>query len=667
MDYRKYRNCLRLQITVDDVAEERINDLVEHCKSYGFDNVMLMLNTEEFNLGHITIEEAAPWVDMFKGAAKKLRENGISVSLNNWMEIGHCDRGRVLRHGQNFTRLVDLNGKEATMMACPLCESFRKYEVELIRYFVRELKPDTYWIEDDFRIHNHAPLSDIGCYCELHMAKYNEKLGTKYTREEFVKKVFAKGKCNPERKAFLDVNRESMVELADVLSRAVKEESQETDIALMSSMPFQHAIEGRDWVSLFDSLSQGGKRINRIHLAYGELSGKEYLYYFNRISMGIRALSGGDDVIVLPETEHGSSSTYTKSARFLRYGLESSIPLVTSGMTYSIYDFVGNGVRDSYGFGKVIRDVKPYMQGVLDLGLRFSSLSGVVIPIDEKVCYKRAIETDYFDLQPTEYHLAATVSAWGMSYRYSKDKKFSNETVFISASTVDCMSDAELTTLFCDNYVIVDGSAVLALAERSLLSLIGAKSVTKIPEDTGYHTYEENADENERIYGVRRLRASCRTGAGVFTKVEYEGNVRVLTVVKDQNMTELSPAIVSGENFTVWPYCFDSECPKQFSDLRRYHFLEIVKKHTKNYAISGIFGISPYLFCEEGKSIIVLVNGNFDSFDSIPLCVGGISYEKIYEIDKNGEWKALDFERDGGSVNILTSFEGLSSKTLIFV
>ena len=132
------------------------------------------------------------------------------------------------------------------MMACPLCESFRKYEVELIRYFVRELEPDTYWIEDDFRIHNHAPLSDIGCYCDLHMAKYNEKLGASYTRKEFVKKVFAKGKCNPERKAFLDVNRETMVELADVLARAVKEESPKTDVALMSSMPFQHAIEGRD-------------------------------------------------------------------------------------------------------------------------------------------------------------------------------------------------------------------------------------------------------------------------------------------------------------------------------------------------------------------------------------------------------------------------------------
>ena len=69
MNYNRYQNCLRLQITVDDASEERISDLVRHCKEYGFDNVMLMLNTEEFNVGHITIEEAKPWGELFRHAA----------------------------------------------------------------------------------------------------------------------------------------------------------------------------------------------------------------------------------------------------------------------------------------------------------------------------------------------------------------------------------------------------------------------------------------------------------------------------------------------------------------------------------------------------------------------------------------------------------------------
>lgn len=666
MEYAKYRNCLRIQITIDDSSQKRIDDLVEHCKKYGFDNVMLMLNTEEFNLGHITIEEAKPWIEMFKRASTKLRDNGISVSLNNWMEIGHCDRGRVLKENQNFTLFTDINGKQSTLIACPICENWRKYQVELIRYFVRELKPDTYWIEDDFRLHNHPPLSDIGCYCENHMRLYNQKLETDYTREEFIEKVFAKGECTPERKAFLDVNRETMVDLASILSKAVKEESPETDVALMSSFPFSHAIEGRDWISLFGALSQGGKRINRIHLPYDEINGKDYLYYFNRISMGIRALSGVDDIIILPETEHGSASTYLKSARFLRFTLEATMPLVTSGMTYSIYDFIGNGVRDSFGYGKVIRDLKPYMQAVLDLDLHFSSLSGIVIPIDEKVCYKRSIQNDYFDLEPYEYNLAATVSARGMSYRYSLEKEFRNETVFLCGSTVDCMTDEQIEKLFKNNYVIVEGSGAVALNERGLLSLISAKGVEIIPEDTGYHTYEESTDQSLVIDGIRRLRASARYGAGQFTKIDYEDCVEVHTVVKNQYMQSLAPAIVSGNNFIIWPYCITQKCPKQFCDLRRYHFLKLAAEHTKNFVICDIFGVSPYLFKEKDKCVVMLVNGNFDDFDTIPLHIRGISFNKIFVLDKNGKKNDVIFDKNSGYIEIKECFEGLSSKVLIF-
>ena len=281
MDYQKYRNCLRLQITMDDVWEERTNDLIEHCKKFGFDNVMLMLNTEEFNYGHITIEEAKPWVEMFKVIARKLRENGIYVSLNNWMEMGHVDRGRTLKEGQNFTSFTDRNGKKGSLIACPMCENWRKYHIELIKYFAKELQPDTYWIEDDFRILNHHPLANVGCYCENHMKLYNSILGTDYTREEFVEKVFAKGECTPERKVFFDVNRRTMVELAELFSNAVREVNPKGDVAIMTSGPMQHSLEARDWDSLYKALSAGGKKINRIHLEYDEMSGKNFIYEIN--------------------------------------------------------------------------------------------------------------------------------------------------------------------------------------------------------------------------------------------------------------------------------------------------------------------------------------------------------------------------------------------------
>ena len=664
MDYNKYRNCLRLQITQDDVWEERTKDLVEHCLKYGFDNVMLMINTEEFNYGHITIEEVKPWVEMFKKIAEKLRSNNISVSLNNWMEMGHVDRGRGLKEGQNFNRFTDRNGTQGSLIACPLCENWRKYHTELIRYFVRELKPDTYWIEDDFRILNHLPLANVGCYCQKHMDLYNSMLGTKYTRQEFTEKVFAKGGCTPERKALLDANRKTMVELADLFSSAAREEYPEIDVAIMTSGPMQHSLEGRNWNGLYEALSHGGKKINRIHLEYDEMNGKNYLYEFNLVSMGVRAL-GDDDVIILPETEHCSASTYLKSPRFLRFGLESSLPLLTSGMTYSIYDFVGNGVRESFGYGQVIKDVKPYMQAVMDLRLRFSSLSGVVVPIDEKASYNRTIYTDYTDLMPGQYNLAATVSAWGMSFRYSRDKDFCGEYVCLTSSVVECMSDEQLKKLFANNFIFVDGSAVLKLKERKLLQLINAKAAVAIPEDSGFQSYEESADSNLRIDGVRRLRASEREGAGVFVKVDYDEGVCIQTVVKNQYMEEVAPAVVCGSNFIVWPHCMESNNHKQFCDFRRYFFLQSAMKNTPNYAVCDIFGVSPYLYKEESRAAIMLSNGNFDDFDEIPLYVSGIEFNNISQIKKDGTISKISFDRHENKIIVKTSLEGLSTKVLI--
>jgi S-adenosylmethionine synthetase len=75
MDYSKYNNCLRLQITMDSNFEDRLNSLVKHCLKYGFNNVMLMLNTEEFFDGHITIEELQQWIASLKKSATELRKN----------------------------------------------------------------------------------------------------------------------------------------------------------------------------------------------------------------------------------------------------------------------------------------------------------------------------------------------------------------------------------------------------------------------------------------------------------------------------------------------------------------------------------------------------------------------------------------------------------------
>lgn len=665
MQYDQYHNCLRLQITMDDMQDERIDLLAEHCQKYGFDNVMLMLNLEEFNRGHILLEEAKAWVEVLKKAKRKLEDCGITVSVNNWMELGHADRGRTFFENQNFCGMVDMYGKESMATACPLDENWCRYFEEYTKYLVRELKPDTFWIEDDFRLHNHAPLQGIGCYCKNHMKAYNERLHTNYTREEFLEKVFAPGGCNPERKVWLDVNRDAIISLAKRIKDAVKSANPETDVALMSSTPGMHCLEARDWKRLFDVIGQDGKKIHRIHLCYGETSGKDTISYFNAISMPIRAMTEVD-VFVLPEIEHGPASLYARSPRFFRFAMECAIPLVLSGMTYSIYDFVGNGVRESFGYGEEVYRLRSYMQAIMDLHLDFSSLTGVVIPMEPKACYFKTMNREYEELIPNEFEIGAYLSGLGISYQYSREREFQGKAVYLCGSSMDYFNDSELKKVFENNYVLLDGSGALKLQERELLSLISARNVRLVEAESGYHTYEECEDSDFVICGVRNLRASCRGLAGNFTDITYDEHVLARTGVYNQYMQRLAPGFAQGEGFAITPYCIHRRLYSQYCDLRKYFVTRTIMQQTNEFAYCDIAGVSPYLYRREKDWVLVLLNGNVESYEEIPLHLGQIRVTRVSYLDANGEFSQVPYEYREDMLVVKNNMEYLSSRVLIF-
>ena len=78
--------------------------------------------------------------------------------------------------------MVDMNGYKSETVACPFCENWRAYYAEFYTYLLHELEPEVVWVEEDFRLHNHALLAYGGCFCDEHMRRYNEKLGENYSR-----------------------------------------------------------------------------------------------------------------------------------------------------------------------------------------------------------------------------------------------------------------------------------------------------------------------------------------------------------------------------------------------------------------------------------------------------------------------------------------------------
>ncbi len=659
-----FENSLRIQITPDEYASQRIQGLVLHCKKYGFTNVIFLTTGEEFFLGHVSVEEIKPWVEVVKSAAEKLRENGISVSLHHWIGIGHLDRGVRLKPGQDFTTMVDFNGKQSLSVACPLDENWQRHFSTLLTYLIKEIQPDYYWVEDDFRLHNHAPLEWGGCFCEKHIARFNQLLGTSYSRAEFCEKAFQKGEPTKEREAWLTISRKTMLDYASLIYKIIKSANPATNIALMTSFPEEHCLEARDWTRLFEIFSGGKEKLNRIHLpGYFERSGKDYMYDFNAISMAIRAFSPKDTKI-LPELENGSINPFRKNARYLAFQLESAIPLCLSGMTYNVYDPVANGVVEEFGFAQAVQKLTPYMQAVMDTGANYVDLKGVVIPIDETIVYKKKIKGNFYDLRTNLFNTAAYVSAMGISYRYSKDKSFNGETVFLFGDAVYIFTDEELKDLFANNNVVVDGGAALLLKERNLLSLIGAKDATLYPAETGYQTYEQIASEEE-IYGIKGFRASCRLAAGDFVKIDYidEKEIGVLSHVYNATQTIKWNAFVQNKNVLVNPFVVDKKLYTQFSELRRHFLSNFVEEKTKVVVNTRIEGVNPYIYVGENESIVMIVNGTLENLDKTEFYVKGVEFDKIISVDKDGVLREAIFEICDGQVCVERSLDYMSTVT----
>lgn len=661
---KEFLNCLRVQIVPNQYEKERVENIADFCVKYGFKNVMLFINAEEYCVGHMTIEEAKPWVATMKRAKRVFVERGLSVSLNPWIEIGHLDRERPLKEGQDFSTMVDIEGNQSEMVVCPFCENWRVYYAEFYTYLLQELEPEVVWVEDDFRLHNHAPLSYGGCFCDEHMYRYNEKLGTAYTREQFVDLLLHKGD-KEVRKAWLDVNRSAMVDLAEFLGTVVKTATGgKTKVGLMSSMHQQHATEGRDWYGIHEGLAQGGEMIDRMHLpSYQEISSKQYYYNFNLVPYIGRAFLP-EECKVLPEMENGSFNSFTKEARFLQFQLESAIPLCIEGMTYDIFDFVGNGTVESIGYGQAVKEIEAYLNGVTKLSLRYETLEGVCCPVDEKTVYHRTGIQNLEGLYPDEYDFYAYLNAVGFTTKITKDKKFKGKTVALSGGAVNNFTDEQLIDMFANNFVVLEGGAAIHLMERNLGYLIKAKGYQRFDRE-GAISYEQVIDGIE-IHDRRGYRATMFFRAGFYVKVDYSEKVSALSEVYDYKNSMVGYGDVYEKNFLLIPFVINTLCLEQFHDLRTTLLRNVVLKETECVVSTNYAGLYAYLYKRKTENVLILVNSTVSDLYNVMLDVKGVSCKEISVLDrKDGLLRKLVFEKKADKVMLSDCIPGMTTCTLM--
>lgn len=521
---RRFTYALRCVVQPGFQEEERLAKIIRFALRGKMDEIMFFVNCEDLNDGHLTPEETGKWVDTLRRCKRACTAAGIRFSINPWTTLLHADRGRRLKEGQNFATMADMDGLYADAVACPLDETFLDYiEKTYARYAV--LEPNTLWIEDDFRLHGHAPLRWGGCFCEKHMQRYCGRLGRRVSREEFYQRLLTgEDDC---RKAWMDVSRETMVALAERISRGTHSVSPGTRMALMCSNPIVHAAEGRDWYGILDAMGDGA--VVRPHLpAYEEIAAKDYLWHFCCASRLTAAVTEKRPISLWPELDNFPYSRFSKSHRFSRMQVLMSLGLNADGITMNIVDMIGNGVSDTETMDQMLTQIKPFLERFSGK-LPVTAQQGILIPVCETSGYtlRPHKPQDMTDLYLGETYFASLLSAYGIANRMVPDfPQGKGQAIAISGQYLRNFDREQICSLFAGNTLLLDGEAALTLFDMGLGHLAGIESA--FVEEREDRAYEEFTGLEMLGVSSPRITAQHYT-CGKYVSIGYSPEARILS------------------------------------------------------------------------------------------------------------------------------------------
>ncbi|WP_276950511.1 hypothetical protein [Acetatifactor muris] len=365
----------------EETIRNRMEGLPEFCVRYQIPAVMLYvdLNPCWYYLPD-TPEHTAYYVEVVRQLAVRLREKGISYQLNYQNLFGATDGAADLRNVYRWEMYVDEKGMESGGVACMAGEKFRETAGKKLRMWAAT-RPDVIWIDDDMRFHNHGTAvkarwqgkhsgrkTDYGCFCPRHMAMYNARMHTSYTREELVTEIL-EGSARADWMAFTG---ECMTETARWVEHIIHEVSPETGIAIMTSTPDVHSVEGRHWGDFLESLSGKDMPLLRPYFGpYSESAPKDFFtsyLMFEQLKVNV-AGQYRKEFAFYPEIENTRFTRWSKSLAATGYQIMLAAFLGSAGITLSLYDLEGCVLAEEPEYGELLMKLAPFVRTMRSWGL----------------------------------------------------------------------------------------------------------------------------------------------------------------------------------------------------------------------------------------------------------------------------------------------------------
>ena len=660
-DERSARYCLRKTLPPWK-AEETIEELVTYGPRYGIDEVIFKIDTEGFSHGLPTVEMIKPFIPWLNLARERLGEVGIAMSINPWVTLVHCDRGRDCRGAHpRVDWMVGHDGAQCKACACPLSSGWRELMADLYAMYA-STRPRVLWLEDDIRTFNHEP-ARYGCFCELHLAEFERRTGERRTREELVGNILSPGEPHPDRARWFDLLGETMVDTARVFEQAVHAVSPETHLGLMTSGPKDHAMEGRRWKAFCEALAGPVTLVARPCMGNYQESNARGLYYADEMVRRTGACLPADTEIQT-EMESFPMTLYSKSCAFTRLQNGLTFVLGAEGSAMNMYDHCGSPMENWPQYGRMLAETKPFMNGIASRCLPGARERGVGLLHHRRGAdaMRLAPGSDYEELRQKDQGWMVALEALGMSVTFQDSPVRAVTGQILRAYTKEEVEG------FLKEGLLLDSSAAATVMEMGLGEKIGVAGLApfnKLSRALGAEEYVDGAFGGPGTYSTL-INLTRREDLAEFALVP---GARAVSMYVDPDRERVMPGMVLFENdvggrAAVYAADLSDEATPAFlNEHRQRQLWGVVRwlgRGAMPLAVEG--GVYPWATRRDyGEyTIVAVANLTLDAWPrlTMTLSTDGRAFERIEALEGDGTWRTCEAaKREEGEGHVKLTFD----------
>ncbi len=475
----------------EKVTARRTEELIAFCKRAGVDTVMLYVDLNPYwYYMPDSLTHAEYVARVMEKTAPMLRAAGLSYQLNYQNLFGSVDGNYDHKALCDWECYTDEFGNVSLGVGCMLGKRFRETALAKLRLFAKT-KPDAIWIDDDIRIHNHrtelrpvlegkkgAEELDFGCFCDAHIAAFSARIGKKVTREEVRAAFLAKGEPQALAVQYREFQRAVCADMNRAIEECIHAESPDTRVALMTSVPDVHAVEGRHWGEFLTSLSGAHKPLIRSHFGpYQEsdprLFADAYLLA-DQLRTNAEAQFLRSEIDYCPEIENTRFTRYAKSVAATAYQLDLSAFMGCPGITLSIFDLEGCVLSEEPEWEHMLKTHRPFcdrMKRAL-AGLEKCGI-GLLTSPERYPMASKPKESHRISATVQKRPMEALLSRLGTPLAFFTPENIdAQEAILLERGGVLQLSDEELLSCLGKG-LILDGGAAEEIARRGFGAQLG--------------------------------------------------------------------------------------------------------------------------------------------------------------------------------------------------